>query len=60
MHSLITKYALEGNTNGKPNGHFFLNKEGVKAVAREVVQTHLGFSGAKLDSYLKENFPGLW
>lgn len=60
MNSLISKYALEGNTGGKPNGHFFLNKEGVAAVAEEVVRTHMGFNGDKLKSYLKENLPGLW
>lgn len=60
MNSLISKYALEGNSNGKPNGHFFLNREGVTAVAKEVVQTHLGFKGEKLNSYLKQNLPGLW
>lgn len=60
MNSLISKYALEGNTNGQPNGHFFLNREGVTAVATEVVQTHLGFTGAKLKSFLKENLPALW
>jgi len=60
MNSLISKYALEGNTNGKPNGHFFLNKEGVTAVAKEVIQTHMGFTGEKMNNYLKQNLPGLW
>ena len=60
MNSLISKYALEGNTGGKPNGHFFLNREGVTAVAQEVVATHMGFKGDRLKTYLKENLPGLW
>jgi len=60
MNSLISKYSLEGNTGGKPNGHFFLNKEGVTAVATEVVATHMGFKGEKLSNYLKQNLPGLW
>jgi len=29
MRSLITTYALEGKTDGKPNQHFYLTKDGV-------------------------------
>jgi hypothetical protein len=33
MNSLIDRYSLEGNTDGKPNGQFYLDKDGAKAVA---------------------------
>lgn len=49
MNSLISKYSLEGNDKGVPNGHFYLDKAGAKAVGNEVVKTHLGFTGAKRD-----------
>ena len=52
MNSLISKYALEGNTLGKANGQFFLDKAGALAVAREVVKDHMNFRGEKLDAYL--------
>ena len=45
MWSLISKYTLEGNTDGEPNGHFYLNLAGAEAVGKEVVRTHLGFIG---------------
>jgi hypothetical protein len=33
MNSLIGRYSLEGNDNGQPNGNFYLDKDGAKAVA---------------------------
>jgi hypothetical protein len=42
MRSLIRTYAIEGRgSNGKPDGKFYLDFNGVKAVSLEVVQTHL-------------------
>jgi hypothetical protein len=41
MESLIQKYAVEGNTNGVPNGEFFMTRTGLNAVAKEVIGTHL-------------------
>ena len=60
MNSLISRYSLEGNTNGEPNGHFYLTKEGTRAVSKEVINTHLGFEGAKGDAFLNKHFNGLW
>jgi len=60
MHSLISKYALEGKTDGAPNGKFYLDKSAAKAVASEVVGTHLGFSGDKKESFLAGKFDKLW
>jgi len=33
MNSLIGRYSLEGNTAGQPNGNFFLDKAGARAVS---------------------------
>ena len=60
MNSLISRYSIEGNTNGEPNGHFYLDRAGANSVAREVVNSHLGFHGAKAEAYLKENVPKFW
>jgi len=47
MKSLISKYAIEGKTDGSPNGKFYLDKAVAAKVSDEVVGTHFGFSGAK-------------
>ena len=60
MNSLIGRYSLEGNTDGQPNGQFYLDKDGAKAVAQEVTQTHFGFHGAKRDQYVSQRLPDIW
>merc|ERR1719473_618070 len=60
MHSLYTQYAYEGKTDGKPNGHFYLNHANGRAVSREVVMTHLGMDGKAADGYLDAEFEPLW
>jgi len=60
MNSLISKYSLEGNTDGEPNGHFYLDRKAINAVSREVIGTHFGWTGEKRENYLKENVPKLW
>ena len=60
MNSLIGRYSLEGNTDGEPNGHFYLDRTGANSVAREVINTHFGWHGAKAEAYLKENVPKFW
>lgn len=47
MNSLIFKYSVEGNSGGRPNGNFYLEKDGARNVAMEVVGTHFGFTGDK-------------
>ena len=59
MQSLISRYSIEGNTDGVANGKFYLNKEGARAVSTEVVHTHL-FGGAKGDQFVNEKFDGVW
>ena len=60
MNSLISRYSLEGNVGGKPNGHFYLNKEGALAVSKEVVNTHLGMNGKKREQYIAPRFNQIW
>ena len=60
MNSIIGAYAVEGNNEGTPTGNFYLTKAAGKNIAKEVVQTHLGFTGKKRDDYVKENFPDVW
>jgi len=60
MNSLYTNYAYEGKTDGKPNGHYWVDHASGRAVSREVVMTHLGLSGSGADSYLDKEFEPLW
>lgn len=60
MWSLIKQYAVEGNTNDEPNGHFYLTAKGMENVAREVISTHYGWSGNKREFFLRDNLPKLW
>ena len=46
--NVLKNYATEGVTKeGKPDGHFFITKDQAKNLAKEVVQTHLGYTGDK-------------
>ena len=60
MRSLIKRYALEGKTDGAPNGKFYLDYGSAYAVADEVVGSHFGFSGEKKAKYLEGKFDDLW
>jgi hypothetical protein len=60
MNSLIDRYSVEGRTNDKPNGHFYILSKDMEKVAREVVQTHFGFIANKREFYLRDNLPRLW
>ena len=62
MNSAISKYAIEMKdpVTKKPNGQFFLDRSGAEAIAREVIHTHLGFSGQKLEDYFEEHVPDAW
>ena len=60
MRSLITRYAVEGKVNGKPNGQFYLTKNAVADVSYEIVNTHLGYKGKKLDNFVQSRLPKLW
>jgi len=60
MNSLISKYSVEGNSDGQPNGNFMLDLPGAYAVSHEVVGTHFGFTGSKRDSYVADRLPAIW
>lgn len=60
MRSLIKNFSIEGNTNGKGNGEFYITKEACFDVAKEVVSTHHGFGTYKTKDYLDEHFEKLW
>lgn len=48
MRSIIKNYALEGRSDdGLPTGKFYLNQAQFYKVGEEIVNTHLGFSGAQ-------------
>jgi ABC-type Zn uptake system ZnuABC Zn-binding protein ZnuA len=53
-------YAHEGATDGKPNGHFWVDHDNALSASREVIKTHLGLKDGEAASYLKENFDSLW
>lgn len=60
MNSLIKTYAIEGQKDGKPDGHFYLNRSGMEAVSKEVAQTHLKLTGEKNVAYVNERLGELW
>tara|TARA_B110000305_G_C19151797_1_gene498412 strand:- start:151 stop:669 length:519 start_codon:yes stop_codon:yes gene_type:complete len=60
MKSLYKNYATEGESGGKPNGHFWVTEADAKRVAAEVAETHLGQKGEAADSYVAAQFMPLW
>ena len=60
MHSMIMKYALEGRTDNKPNGHFYMTEDAMKRVTDEVIGTHFGFTGEKKTGMVKDAMSSLW
>ena len=61
MRSMIENYALEAkNKDGSPSGKFWIDKEGARAAAAEVLETHKGIKGDELHEYLETYFPKTW
>ena len=60
MRSLYKNYATEGESNGHPNGHFWVTLADAKRVAAEVAETHLGMKGEAATSYVESAFMDLW
>jgi hypothetical protein len=61
MRSMIQNYALEEKTeDGVPSGRFWMNESITRAAAREVLETHKGLSGSKLNEYLDTYFAKTW
>ena len=61
MRSMIQNYAMEEKTaDGVPSGRFWMNESITRAAAREVLETHKGLSGSKLNEYLETYFQKAW
>jgi hypothetical protein len=60
MNSILAKYALEQKLKGAPTGKFYLSKDGMRSISKEVIGTHMGYKGKKGEKYLNEKFPGMW
>merc|ERR1711934_314301 len=65
MRSMIENYAIDKNCAGKkedpvPCGNFQMNKVTMRAAASEVLCTHKGLCGDKLNSYLATYFDKAW
>lgn len=60
MRSLYKNYATEGETGGKPNGHFWVTFADGQRVATEVAETHMGMKGEAAANYVKSNFADHW
>lgn len=60
MESMYKNYATEGKTDGKPNGHFWVDEKNAERASKEVVMTHLEMNEGKANAYLKAEFPRVW
>ena len=61
MRSMIQNYAMEEKTDdGVPSGRFWMNESITRAAAREVLETHKGLTGSKLNEYLDTYFQKAW
>ena len=67
MRSMIENYANEAKTpktdtdaGGKPTGKFWMTKSATRQAAREVLATHKGLTGDKLDKYMTTYFDKAW
>ena len=50
MRSMIQNYAMEEKTDdGVPSGRFWMNESITRAAAREVLDSHKGLAGDKLN-----------
>lgn len=59
--NLIANYAVEGLDgikvkNPTPNGRYFMKKETLRQVAKEVLGTHFGKTGKDAEDYLNDKF----
>lgn len=60
MRSIIQNYAVEGNSDSDPNGHFYLKRDGAVNVAKEIVGSHFGWTGEKRDNFANQKLDELW
>ena len=61
MRSVITNYAVEGKTDGAPNGKFFITRSDMNSLADEVLTNNQGFTdAAKKQAYAEEHLQRVW
>ena len=58
---MLKNYAIEGKAaDGQATGKYYMDRLGTTQVAKEVVGTHMGFKGEKLDNYVNDRMSGIW
>merc|ERR1719263_1015149 len=62
MRSMLNNYAIEKEDEDteKPSGKFIMNQSTMRAAASEVLCTHKGLCGGKLNEYLDTYFAKAW
>jgi len=61
MRSVISNYAVEGKSDGGPNGKFFITRSDMNSLADEVLSNNMGFTdSAKKQAYAEEHVPKIW
>lgn len=61
MNSMINNYALElKDKDGKPTGHFFLDKGAAQGVCEEVLKNNSHWNAGKADKWIASNFLSTW
>ena len=61
MNSMIKNWAIEGKgEDGLKTGKYYMDRFATTEVAKEVVGTHMGFTGEKLTSYVDKHMDALW
>lgn len=63
--NMIENYAIEGISgqkvkDPKPTGMYYMKKDAAKEVAKEILATHYGLSGADADAYLASHYDDAW
>jgi hypothetical protein len=48
------------NDDGRPSGHFYLDKDAARKVSDEVVHTHFQYNDEQTNNWLATKFPETW
>lgn len=61
MYLILTKFALEGkNTDGTPNGNFFMDQKETKRAGKMIVEKYKKLEGKEEEDYMKQYFDRTW
>ena len=61
MNNMLNNYAIEGRgADGEKTGKYYMDRSSTSQVAREVVSTHMGYKGEKLDNYVSSKMGEIW